>query len=168
MGRILNFKHWHLFLLIVLTGAWTSPSPTKEIINSISIITALIWIYSIGFYGQAKVTELGLPELNLKHFKFNIILIPVLIVLIYIISPGDDASQKFDLKTIILIPLGLYLTYAVFQTVIFASKTLVMIEQKKTVTLNDYFITLILIGMLVVGVWIIQPKINRLIGQNNK
>ena len=89
MERILNFKHWHLFLLIVLTGAWTSPSTTKEIINSISIITALIWIYSIGFYGQAKITELGLPELNLKHFKFNIILIPVLIVLIYIISPGD-------------------------------------------------------------------------------
>ena len=72
MKKILEFKHWHLFILIVLTGAWTSPSPLKEIINSIALVTFLIWIYAIGIYGQEKLEYLKLPTLNSKLFKINI------------------------------------------------------------------------------------------------
>ena len=105
MKRILTFKHWQLFLLIVITGAWTSPSPLKEIINSISLITFTIWIYSIGVYGQERVATLGLPPLNLKLFKTNILLLPILLIIVFILAPeqtADDTQTEFNLQTILL------------------------------------------------------------------
>ena len=169
MKRILSFKHWQLFLLIVITGAWTSPSPLKEIINSISFITFSIWIYAIGVYGHEKIEQMGLPTFNLKLFKANIILVPILILFVVIIAPTptEEAETKFDLLTAVLIPIGLYLIFAVFQTVIFACKTLATIELKRQVVFSDYLTNLILVLFLFVGIWILQPKITRLIANEN-
>ncbi len=170
MKRILTFKHWQLFLLIIITGAWTSPSPLKEIINSISLLTFTIWIYAIGVYGQERVATLGLPALNLKLFKTNILLLPILLIIVFILAPeqtADGTQTEFNLQTILLIPIVLYLFFAIFQTIIFACKTLATIELKREVTFGDYFVNLILIGILFVGVWILQPKITRLIADND-
>jgi len=170
MKRILTFKHWQLFLLIIITGAWTSPSPLKEIINSISLLTFTIWIYAIGVYGQERVATLGLPALNLKLFKTNILVLPILLIIVFILAPeqtADGTQTEFNLQTILLIPIVLYLFFAIFQTIIFACKTLATIELKREVTFADYFVNLILIGILFVGVWILQPKITRLIADND-
>ncbi len=170
MKRILTFKHWQLFLLIVITGAWTSPSLLKEIINSISILTFTIWIYAIGVYGQERVAILGLPTLNSKLFKTNILLIPILFIIVFMLAPEhteDGTQTEYNLQTILFIPIVLYLFFAIFQTVIFACKTLATIELKREVTFEDYFGNLILIGILIVGIWILQPKITRLIPDND-
>lgn len=170
MKRILTFKHWQLFSLIVITGAWTSPSPLKEIINSISLVTFTIWIYAIGVYGQERVATLGLPTLNLKLFKTNILLLPILLIIVYTLAPeqkAEDPQTEFSLQTILLMPIALYLFFAIFQTVIFACKTLATIELKRDVTFGDYFVNLILIGILIIGVWILQPKITRLISDKD-
>src|SRR5258706_4213749 len=113
MKRILNVKHWQLFLLVVIPGAWTSPSPLKEIINSIAVITFLIWIYSIGKSGHDKLKDRGIGPLNFGLFKINILLIPILIVLIYLLDTG---TEDFELIDIITVPATLYLLFAFAQT----------------------------------------------------
>jgi hypothetical protein len=170
MKRILTFKHWQLFLLIVCTGAWTSPSPLKEIINSISLLTFVWWIYAIGVYGQKTVQTMGLPTLDLKLFKTNSYLIPILVVILFILAPKTTTPtplSDFDLQTILLIPVVVYLVFAIFQTVVFACKTLATIDLKKEVVLDDYYVNLILTGFLIVGIWILQPKITRLIADTD-
>jgi len=170
MKKILSYKHWQLFLLIVILGSWTSPSPLKEIINSISVITFTIWIYAIGVYGQEIVAALGLPTLNLKLFRVNVLLIPIFLIMVFMLAPEQtdgNTAKEFNPQTILLIPIALYLCFALFQTVIFACKTLATIELKREVKFGDYFVYLILIGMLIIGIWIVQPKVTKLIADNN-
>jgi hypothetical protein len=170
MKRILRFKHWQLFLLIIITSAWTSPSPLKEIINSISFVTMTIWLYAIGFYGQEKLRETNLPTLSLKLFKTNIIIMPILLIIIICLLPeqtGEDVETEFTWQTIMLIPVVLYFFFAAFQTTIFACKTLSTIELKREVKFNDYALNLILILFFIVGIWILQPKVTRLIASDD-
>jgi len=168
MKKILKFKHWQLFILIVLTGAWTSPSPLKEIINSIALITFLIWIYAIGIYGQKKLESLKLPTLKTKLFEINIILFPVLLIISFLLSPeqtAENTQAEFNTLTILLIPIALYMFFAFFQTIIFACKTISMLELKREVKFSDYLVNLILILFLFIGIWILQPKITKQIAE---
>tara|TARA_R110002033_G_scaffold170884_1_gene214658 strand:+ start:69 stop:587 length:519 start_codon:yes stop_codon:yes gene_type:complete len=168
MKKILKFKHWQLFILIVLTGAWTSPSPLKEIINSIALITFLIWIYAIGIYGQKKLESLKLPTLKTKLFEINIILFPILLIVSFLLSPeqtAENTQAEFNTLTILLIPIALYMFFAFFQTIVFACKTISMLELKREVKFSDYLVNLILILFLFIGIWILQPKITKLIAE---
>jgi|SRR5690554_5546510 len=169
MKNILKLKHWQLFILIILTGAWTSPSPLKEIINSIGLFTFVIWIYAIGYYGQEKLKSLKLPTLNTKLFNINIVLFPILLIIYLFLSPeltADNIQTEFDTRTILLIPITLYLFFALFQTIVFACKTLAMIELKREVTFSDYLLNFILTLFLMIGIWILQPEITKLIAEN--
>lgn len=169
MKKILELKHWHLFILIVLTGAWTSPSPLKEIINSVALVTFLIWIYAIGIYGQEKLEHLKLPTLNSKFFRINIILFPILLILSFLLSPeqtAENTQAEFNSQTIVLIPISIYMFFALFQTIVFSCKTLAMIELKREVNFSDYLVNFILMLFFIIGVWILQPKITKLIAEN--
>lgn len=167
MKSILTFRHWQLFLLIVILGAWTSPSPLKEIINSIAMLTFTIWIYSIGIQGQAIVSEMKLQNLNIKLFKTNIYLIPFLYILFLFMAPSDTSEEpEFDFQLLFTMIVALYLLFAMLQTVVFACKTIATIELKREVSFGDYFVNLLLVFFLIIGIWILQPKVTRLIADN--
>jgi hypothetical protein len=170
MKKLLSFKHWQLFLLIVICGAWTSPSPLKEIINSVAVATSTLWIYQVGVYGQDRIAELGLQPMNVKLFKINVIFIGTFCLagLVYTATNGPtnemiNVATTFEPKDILLVAAGLYLFFAVFQTVIFISKTISKIELRREVLFDNYINNLVLMLFFFVGVWILQPKINRLI-----
>ena len=168
MKKILKFKHWQLFILIVLTGAWTSPSPLKEIINSISILTFMIWIYAIGIYGQEKLELLNLPTLKTELFKINIVLFPILLIISFLILPeqtAENTQSEFNIRTIIIIPITLYMFFAFFQTLVFACKTISMLELKREVKFSEYLKNLLLTLFLIFGIWVLQPKITKLIAE---
>jgi hypothetical protein len=171
MKKILSAKDWQLFILIVICGAWISPSLLREFINSVAAVTFSLWIYAVGVYGQYRITELGLKMLNVKLFKANVIFIAAfwLIVLIYFsmhghISDVNKPTNTFQPIIIILNVAFLYLIFAVFQTIIFACKTIAKIELRREVSFGDYFTNLLLMAFLFIGIWILQPKISRLIG----
>jgi hypothetical protein len=168
MKKILKFKHWQLFILIVLTAGWSSPSPLQEIIRFIGLITFLIWIYAIGVYGQEKLETLKLPTLETKFFKINIVLFPILLIISFLLSPeqtAENTQAEFNTQTILLIPITLYMFFAFFQTLVFSCKTLAMIELKREVKFPDYLVNLISTLFLIIGVWILQPKITKLIAE---
>ncbi|WP_179321168.1 hypothetical protein [Winogradskyella helgolandensis] len=168
MKKILKFKHWQLFILIVLTAAWSSPSPLQEIIRFIGLITFLIWTYAIGIYGQEKLEYLKLPTLDTKLFKINIILFPILLIVSFLLSPEqtvENTQPEFNTQTILLMPITLYMFFAFFQTIVFSCKTLAIIELKRAVKFSDYLVNLILTLFLIIGVWILQPKITKLIAE---
>lgn len=168
MKKILKFKHWQLFILIVLTGAWTSPSPLNEIINLIALVSFSIWIYAIGIYGQEKLESLKIPSLNIKLFKINIVLFPILLVASFLLSPeqaAENIQPEFNTLEMLRVPISFYMLFAFFQIIVFSSKTLTMIELERKVKLSDYLGNLILFLFLVIGIWVLQPKITRLIAK---
>lgn len=163
MKQILSLKHWQLFLLIVITGAWTSPSPLKEVINSISILTFTVWIYTIGHYGEKEIQELNLSPMNDFFFKINISAIPIFIVLLYTFS-FNNTIENSQFLTVIFSILGLCLFFAIFYCLIFVSKILTKIELKREVAFPDYFANFLLMLLPIIGIWFIQPKVNKLLG----
>ena len=167
MKKILSFKHWQLFILIVLLGAWTSPSPLKEIINFISIATFTIWIYSVGLSGQRKIANLGLESMKQTLFKITSLSVPIIFILLWTLSPLTEDNDNWGMASLLIGLLGADLIFAVGYSVYFVSKTIVTVEKSKPVEFNDYIGTIILTVLFFVGVWIIQPKVNKLLTAEN-
>jgi hypothetical protein len=173
MKKLLFYKHWQLFLLIFICGAWISPSPVQEIINGVSVVTFTLWIYAIGVYGQERIAELGLKSMNLKLFKVNVIIVGTffLVGLVYSAIKGEvnqATTSTLESKSIPYIASGLYLTFAMIQTIIFACKTIAKLEYKREVSFGDYFNKLLLMFFFFVGIWFLQPKVNRLIATGER
>jgi hypothetical protein len=173
MKKLLSFKHWQLFLLIFICGAWTSPSPLKEIINGVAVVTFTLWIYAIGVYGQDRIVELGLKPMNLKLFKTNVVIVGAFffVGLLFSAIQGEvsqTTSDTFELKDILYSIGGLYLVFALVQTIVFVCKTIAKLEFRREVSFGDYFNNLLLMFFFFVGIWFLQPKINRLIAAEEK
>ena len=168
MRKLLTLKHWHLFLLVFICGAWTSPSPLKEIINSIATVTFSLWIYAISIFGQERIAELGLKPMNVTLFKINCVIVAAFLLFAFIASPNFEPtrSETVEAKDIPLILGALYLFFAIFQVLFFACKTIAKIELRREVAFGDYFTNVILMCFFFIGVWILQPKINRLFTSN--
>ncbi len=170
MKKILSFKHWQLFLLIVICGAFVAPTPVGEIINAIAMVTFSTWLYSVGYYGELKLRNWGISNKNLSLFRFNIILVAAL-CLVSLLLPKDfvaSTNDDFSVGTVLLVLFGFYVFFAAIQAIVFVSKTLAALEKHKAVVFDDYFTNLILFVFFFVGVWIFQPKINRLLGEGQE
>ena len=165
MRGFILLKHWQLFLLIVITGAWSPPSPMKEVFNSVSIISFSIWINSIVIFGHKKIKQLGLSVFDLKLFKINILFGPIFLIICMVTLSNKviEPELKFDLLSAFLILLCLYSIFAILYCIYLACKSIALIELRRHVAFGDYFPNLIMIVFFIFGVWILQPKITRLI-----
>ena len=173
MKKILYYKHWQLFLLIIICGAWVSPSPLRQIVNSVSIATFLAWIYSIGIYGQDRISELGLKIMNFKLFKTNMIIVAILCLIGLVYSAIaketiDTASSRFGLEDIILSIASFYFVFAFFHSILFVCKTIAKVEYRREVSFSDYFDYFFFMVSVIVGIWVLQPKVNRLIASKEE
>jgi hypothetical protein len=159
MKKILTLKHWQLVALIVLPSIWTLKSPFAEILNMFSALILLVWIYSIGFYGQKTIELLGLKSMNRKLFQLNILLLPSLAAASKVIAPTQ--TQTFGSIDFVIAVLGIYSGFAIFQVLFFAAKTFATIECRREVFFSDYFKTFFQIACFILGIWTLQPRINR-------
>jgi hypothetical protein len=167
MKWLLHLKHWQLFLLIVICGAWVSPSPLREIVNSVSVITLFSWIYSIGVYGQDRIAEMGLKIMNLKLFKTNMVIVGIscVVVLVHsaITKEPSETSSAFGFTDIIFSVVAFYFVFAIFHTIFFVCKTIAKVEYRREVRFSDYFDYFFFMASVIIGIWVLQPKVNRLI-----
>jgi hypothetical protein len=172
MKKLLSYKHWQLFLLIFICGAWTSPSPLKEIINGIAVVTFTLWIYAIGIYGHKRIVALGLKHMNLRLFKINTIIVGCFLVvgLTWSATGGEEGyrSETIGAGDVLASLVGVYLVFAMVQTVVFACKILAKLDHRRDVSFGDYFNNLLLLFFFFIGIWWLQPKVNRLIGEGGE
>jgi len=167
MKKILHAKHWQLFILIFVCGAWVSPEPLQTIVNSIGAVTFSWWIFAIGFFGQQKIISYGLKPMNLALFRINFFFI-VLAVIAGFLFPSlmaEENSETLKLADIPFIVFGLYFMFAFFQVILFTCKTIAKLTERREVTFGDYLVNFILFGFLFVWLWILQPKLNRIFSE---
>ncbi|HTL81494.1 MAG TPA: hypothetical protein VL651_07310 [Bacteroidia bacterium] len=179
----LRAKHWQLFILIFAVPiviemvAFVTVFATHEIAMVfvfMFVIMALVmgvqfgWFYNVG-------TALGkkLPEnagMNLKRFR-SFVITPVIYFCFIFISmivfgtflfSGGRPSPFFGLGFLIIVPLHLFSMFCIFYTYWFIAKSLKMVEKWNHVEFGDYIGEFFLLWFFPVGVWFIQPRINRL------
>ncbi|WP_268122111.1 hypothetical protein [Roseivirga pacifica] len=143
------------------------------VVSILSGATTFGWVWSIGSGLQEKIPN-GIT-MKFKKFKtfyliaMGYMLLIVLSLLIFIpISMQPDFVPSAAITGILLllfIPLHFLAIFGIFYGLYFAAKTLKTIELNKEVEFSEFIGEFLMLWFSFIGVWIIQPKINKLVNQ---
>jgi hypothetical protein len=129
------------------------------------------WFWSVAIGLQKKVPE----KVTMKVKKFKIFFfIPMFYMLCYMIfmsytmnglinSGSEPNSGLLGGIFAIIIPLHLFSMFCIFYTLYFVAKTFKTVELQREVKFSDFAGEFFLIWFYPIGIWIIQPKINKFI-----
>jgi len=124
------------------------------------------WFWSIAIGLQKKIPS----EIKMKVEKFKILFF---IPLIYIISimlfigglfsgTGTNSFSFIGWPLLIISLLHLFSMFCIFHSMYFVAKTIKTAELKRKVVFGDFAGEFFLLWFYFIGVWIIQPKVNKL------
>jgi hypothetical protein len=184
MTKFLTFKHWQLFGLLMGTpmifqiisigSIVSSNDPTAEfkffpVMMILYLGLFLGWFYSLGTNLHKKLPET--VNMNLKKFKIFLLIPAIYMVLFtfYMSSMFSNVSTGIEPNPAIwgiIFPLHLFSMFCLFYCLYFISKELKAVEWQKPVTFSDFAGEFFLIWFFPLGIWIIQPRINKLFENN--
>jgi len=184
MTKFLTFKHWQLFVLLMgipmifqiisIGSIVSSNDPTAEfkffpIMMILYLGLFLGWFYSLGTNLHKKLPET--VNMNLKKFKIFLLIPAVYMILLsfYMSSMFSNVSTGIEPNPAIwgiIFPLHLFSMFCLFYCLYFISKELKAVEWQKSVTFSDFAGEFFLIWFFPLGIWIIQPRINKLFENN--
>jgi hypothetical protein len=177
MKFILKLKHWQLFLITwgtpILIDVCTFSNPALlirlfPVMMLVFMASVFGWIWSI-----STVLHKKLPvnvNLNVGLLKI-LLLVPILYMLLLFIgmdiqlfkgSAGSGESVGLTIFPLIII-LHLVSMACILLSVRFAAKTLKSIELGRLAKFGDYVGEFFLLWFSPVGIWILQPRLNKLI-----
>lgn len=138
----------------------------------ISMIVYLAWYWSIGVGLHKKIPQnVKMPA---TAFKIFLIFPPVYVLIVFIFAlsiinqvinnanPGDQLPFNPALITLI-IPFHFFSIFCVFYCIYFVAKTIKTVELQRKVTFSDFVAEFFLVWFFPIGVWILQPTINKLV-----
>jgi hypothetical protein len=123
--------------------------------GSIEMILLLVWFYAIGNAFYNKLRDKG--KLNYRFFQINAIT-PILALLV-----GGLIRDSLRSNPSILFIFSLIALFAIFYCINFAAKVIAMFERNQSVGFADYAGNFFLMWFFPIGVWFIQPKIQKLL-----
>jgi hypothetical protein len=190
IAKFLNAKHWQLFALMIgvpivfeifmisfmFSEATNGNRPPFNFMVFFPLIMITFmgaffgWFWSIAIGLQAKVPK----QVKMKVRKFKILFfIPLVYILLFslIISglfnglfsgPGRFPGEIMAF----ILPLHLFSMFCIFYCLYFVSKTIKTVELQRDVAFGDFAAEFFLLWFYIVGIWIIQPRINKLAKTN--
>ncbi len=190
VNSILRAKKWHLFfvmfalplvyqfyIIISLFVALVShPANVQEaifepmkylLIGSLyTLVGFIVWMWSVGIGLQRLLPEeLKLPT---GMFKLSLLIPPFSNVFIFgfALQTISDGSPN-PLTFIFIFPLHVLSTVCSLYSIYFVARTFKTVELQKKPAFSEYILELLLTWILLVGIWILQPKINKMIEDNS-
>jgi len=169
----LRAKHWQIFLLVVgvsivgemvVMRSLPQGTPTPQDlqrtlagtvgVTAIFMLCLLGWIWSMGSY----LTSIAPRSLQLPMglFRLAVIYPSAYLVALFVtlcLVPAVPAA---------IAPFHLLATVCMFYDLYFVSKTLVMAETGRPASFYGFSGPFFLLWFVPIGVWVIQPRINRL------
>jgi len=173
----LRAKHWQIFLLLFGIGyvggaaAMLIPlayarSPEDllrvnlpfGVVMVLSMFCLVAWLWSMGSF----LNSIGQPALRLRlgFFRFAL-LYPAIYIIVFLVLFGTTKPALIA----VIFPLHFFAMFCLFFDLYFVSKSLALIQTGKPVSFPDYAGSFFLLWFFPVGVWFIQPRINRLYAQ---
>lgn len=139
----------------------------------------ILLLFSLLFFGWLWAMGIGLQkwvplEVNMKTARFKVFFfIPLVYILFIIISMtgiftgnGNVFFKNLAIIVAVIVPLHLFSMFCIFYTIYFAAKTLKTVELKRKVGFGDFIGEFFLLWFNFIGIWIVQPKVNRLYEKN--
>lgn len=142
----------------------------------ISTIVYWLWYWSIGVGLNSKVPENA--KLSNTTFKIFLLLpaIYLFAVLAFVLTmmsslPELEAggAPPFNPALITLIlPLHFFSIFCIFYCIYFVAKTIKTVELQRKVTFSDFVAEFFLVWFFPIGIWILQPTINKLVDKDSE
>ena len=169
MDFILRLKAWQLFLIFVVPTFIFQPFLNDLLLFALGLITwafIFFWIYSIGVKMNALVPIEFRPRIS--RFKTYYLVSAVLQVILLIWSffikdPLASTTYEIVLQCL-LIAVGLYFALSIFMS---AARTLKMAILQHHVDKSDAMLEFFCIWMFPLGVWVIQPAVNKVLREHS-
>ncbi|AOW18341.1 hypothetical protein LPB03_13160 [Polaribacter vadi] len=149
---------------------------TSDYMNFFPIIVIIYmgvlfgWFWSISIGLQTKIP--GNIKMKTKKFKifFFIPLVYIFFISLFIggvfsgiMLNGTEPSVGYVIGMIgIILPLHLLSMFGIFYSIYFVAKTLKTVELQKEVNFGDFASDFFMLWFYFIGIWIIQPKINKI------
>lgn len=161
MRFLLTAKHWQIFLLLIvvmiLAEIKIEDYPTLTMtFNITGTLIYFIWPLLVGHELQNYLPRK--VELNYTFFMINGFLIILGIVGAAIITGGG----AWHLEGLAALPV-FYLLFAWFYVFSFPGRTMRSIENRREAGLSESIGDFFLTFFLPVGIWFLQPRINKII-----
>lgn len=158
----LNAKHWQVFFVLFFApyvSGFVYIFFPRAIYASIAVMVVyglctLGWYWSIGRF-LASIAD---PALRMRTSLFQFAFV---YTLVYAITFVWLALSNAEISPII-VPFHLFAMACIFYALYFVARNLALVETGKSVSFADYAVPFVLLWFFPIGVWIIQPKINRL------
>lgn len=188
--KFLTAKHWQFFLVTygiptflyfflvgtMISGLSNGQEPELDsILGYLRFVPIIIgflmffyfgWFWSVGVGLNDKIPENIRP--NVKRFKFVIISMIVYFVvfaafIIFAIKgiSQDGSDFNFSLFAFIL-PFHFLMMLCMIYILYFVAKTIKTAELQRKLTFGDFFGEFLACWFLAIGIWFIQPTINRI------
>ena len=175
--KILKAKHWQIFIItfglpfliqIILMLMTIIKDDPMMIIRFFPIIMIL---YIGGYFGWFWSIAIGLQkviptEIQLKINRFKIfVLIPVFYIIFFLgfFMTSFHLGGPNPVILAIIVPLHLFSMFCIFYSMYFVAKIFKTVELQRNVTFSDFAGEFLMIWFLPIGIWILQPKINKMI-----
>ena len=167
MRFLLRLKHWQLFFLAIglpiladfFTSGHGQAGTMDKVIGVITVSTVFGWIWTIG-NELYKLLPTG-QNFKLWRFRTAITLALTLLVFIFWITENETIMASDDFLILIFTGTPIYLGLMIY-VVLYAAKTLKTIELGRSAKIDEYAGEAFLIWMVPLGVWFIQPRLNKL------
>lgn len=166
MKFFLRAKAWQLFLLLMgmffiqpfIIGMLPSPIIGFSLFMAIFMLLLTGWLWSIGITANNR-----LPP----HLKKSASLYSggMLFALLYSSSFGFAVSAPIEIL-VYLIPLHLASMFFMFYALWFTAKQFTTLQNREKVTFFEYSGPFFMLWLFPIGVWFIQPIINKQLGED--
>lgn len=184
-NRFLKAKHWQLFLLVfgiplvaqlTLMGSlifyWgAGPDFMMNYVQFYPILMVLTmsvyfgWLWSVGIGLQRLIPNDIVMKVNrFKVFLLFLVVYMIFFVAFFITSVSSGVPEPGDF--IVIMPFHLLSVFCFFYAIYFAAKTLKTAEKQEKVSFSDFAGECFLMWFYPLGVWLLQPRIHRLVKEH--
>jgi hypothetical protein len=162
MRILLRLKHWMIFLFISIFFVLDGDSIPVTLFRCGSFSIYITWMYLIGVI-CSKLSR-NFMQLNMKLPGICYISLLILFILSNTNLPKMMENLiPSGLNTTLTIAFGLWFAFNLFYLFCFSSKPLMSVIEGKESSSNQYFGYFISFMYPPIGVWYIQPKVNKLL-----
>lgn len=193
MDIFLRAKHWQLFLLtfgipfvfqmvsmmMFISSIIRNHNPAM-LFNEFEFFPLIMVLFAGTLLGWQWAVATGLQKMlpagvTMKVPKFKIFfIIPivylsvVMLFMAFVFShnfTNTDFALSFSFSFLLIFPLHLFCMFCLLYCIYFVAKTFKTVELQRPVSFSDFAGEFFLVWFFPIGVWILQPKINRMIKQ---
>lgn len=186
MKLFLKAKHWQLFLLITVIPNIIYLAVIIYSIFNLSLdplidfmpvaiiilsVPACAQLYALGTSLHEKLP--ATVEMPVNKFKlFMLINVLFMLVVAFALPTFFIETYQYHITprffpVILFVPAYLFVIYSMYYCIYFCAKALKAVEEQKPVELIDYLGEFFLIMYLIVGIWFIQPRVNKIFAEED-